>query len=45
MLVLVEGQVKAFGKRDEVLVALGGKPLAPSPAYAPSAAMAKAMPA
>jgi ATP-binding cassette subfamily C exporter for protease/lipase len=45
MLVLVEGQVKAFGKRDEVLVALGGKPLDPSPASAPSAAMAEAMPA
>jgi ATP-binding cassette subfamily C exporter for protease/lipase len=43
MLVLVEGQVKAFGKRDEVLVALGGKPLDPSPAYGPSAAMAAAL--
>jgi len=35
--------VKAFGKRDEVLVALGGKPLDPSPASAPSAAMAEAI--
>lgn len=43
MLVLVEGQVKAFGKRDEVLVALGGKPLDPSPASPPSAAMAEAI--
>ena len=40
MLVLVEGQVKAFGKRDEVLVALGGKPLVPSPAPGSSAAIA-----
>lgn len=41
MLLLVEGQVKAYGPRDEVLAALRGKAQAPAaPAPAPAAAPA-----
>jgi ATP-binding cassette subfamily C exporter for protease/lipase len=40
MLVLVDGQVKAFGQRDEILVVLGGKPLAQAQASGPGAAIA-----